>query len=80
MEITVNQWGNSQGIRIPKTLLKKLGADIGTILDANFKDGKVVIEKVKKKKEYDIKDLVKKIESNKPIEVDWGQPKGMEVW
>ena len=32
MNTTLQRWGNSQGIRIPKKIIKSLGAEIGTKL------------------------------------------------
>ena len=81
MILTINQWGNSQGIRIPKELLKRLHAKVGSTLNADFKNGKVVIEKIDQPKEYNIHDLVKQIKKDYINEnIDWGKTEGNEIW
>ena len=81
MILTISKWGNSQGIRIPKDLMKKLHAAIGTTVNAEFHDGKVIIEPVLIQKKYDIHDLVKKIQTkHKQKEIDWGKSEGNETW
>ncbi|GAB6072273.1 AbrB/MazE/SpoVT family DNA-binding domain-containing protein [Venenivibrio stagnispumantis] len=78
--ITINKWGNSQGIRIPKNYLKKLGLDIGDEVEIRIEDEKLIIVPVKKKRKskLDINKLFKeKYEENE--EYNWGQV-GKEIW
>jgi len=78
--ITINKWGNSQGIRIPKNYLKKLGLDIGDEVEIRIEDEKLIIVPVKKKRKakLDINKLFKeKYEGNE--EYNWGQV-GKEIW
>ena len=81
MILTINKWGNSQGIRLPKDLMNKLHATVGMSVNAEFHDGKIIIEPASPKKIYNIHDLVKKIKpQDKQSEVDWGKPEGKEIW
>ena len=78
--ITINKWGNSQGIRIPKSYLKKLGLEVGDEVEIRVEDEKLVIIPVKKKRKpkLDINKLFKeKYEENR--EYQWGKV-GKEVW
>ena len=80
METGRRDWGNSQGIRIPKEYLKQLGITKETLLDISIEDGKIVISKV-----FRHKTLEERIaESGKPLgaseEYDFGEPSGSEVW
>ena len=90
MTTTIQKWGNSQGIRIPKMVLDSV--NWSEILDSvNWSEneqiiiivdnGKLVIEKAKEHKRKNIKELFKDYkEDYKPIEIDWGEPKGEEIW
>lgn len=81
MVVTINKWGNSQGIRFPKELLKKLHAKVGSTLNVEFEDGRVIIEPVDAPPKYNIHDLVKNIKADdRPEEVNWGKSEGKEVW
>ncbi len=78
----IQPWGNSQGIRIPKNLLNESHIKIGEEVDISLRDGKIIIQPVKKiHGRYDIKALVAKMPKDyKPREEDWGKPVGQEVW
>jgi antitoxin MazE len=78
----VKKWGNSQGMRFPKFLLKEAHIDVGDDVNISIKEGKIIIEPVKKRsKKYHIKELVAKMPKDyKPEEVDWGSPAGKEEW
>ena len=81
MVLTINKWGNSQGIRLPKDLMNKLNATVGTSVNAEFQNGKVIIEPVSSPLQYNIHDLVREIEPHYgEDEVDWGKPEGNEIW
>ncbi len=78
----VQQWGNSQGVRIPKSLLVDSHIKVGEEVDISLQDGKIIIEPMKKiHGRFDIKELAAKMPKNyKPKEEDWGDPMGREVW
>ena len=81
MILTICKWGNSQGIRFPKELLKQINADIGTSIDAEYQDGKIIIKPAEPEKKYSIQELVKEIPPDyRQEEVDWGKQEGNEVW
>lgn len=77
MIVTINKWGNSQGIRFPKELLRKLHAKVGSSLNVEYEDGRVIIEPIDTSPKYNIHDLVKKISvDDRPDEVNWGKAEG----
>lgn len=81
MILKINKWGNSQGIRLPKDLMNKLHATVGMSVNAEFHDGKIIIEPASPKKKYNIHDLVRKVKPHQEqSEVDWGKPEGNEIW
>ena len=46
--LRVQKWGNSQGIRLPKKILKDLGIDINDKIEISLNDGEIILRKVKK--------------------------------
>ncbi len=86
MITTLQKWGNSQGIRLPKPLLNALGlkqsAQIQLVLDA--KRGTIVLTAAKpqrkKRGRHRIEDLVSAMPRKyKAEEFGWGAS-GKEVW
>ena len=55
--LRVQKWGNSQGIRLPKKILKDLGIDINDKIEISLNDGEIILKKVKKY--IDLDDLFK---------------------
>lgn len=74
------QWGNSIGVRIPRSLAKRAGIDVDSTVEIDESDEGVIIKPVAKKKEYSLKELVKGITPrNRHGEVDFGLPTGKEL-
>ena len=81
MQATIQKWGNSQGIRIPKAFLEALGMVENDLVELNRVDDNIVITKVKEKKELTLEDIFKDYDGEyKTEEFDWGSPVGKEVW
>ena len=79
MTTTIQKWGNSQGIRIPKFILDALHWSGSEQLVVTVEDDKIIIEKAEKRK--NIKELFADYHGEyTPIEIDWGEPVGEEVW
>ena len=81
MTTTIQKWGNSQGVRIPKILLDTVKWSENEEIKNNAEDGKLIIEKAKEHKRKNIKELFKDYKGDyEPIEIDWGETKGGEIW
>ncbi len=82
MTTKIQKWGNSQGLRISKSLLADAHINVGDAVDVTAKDGIIVISPVKKiRGRHYLKDLVEAIPDNyESEEIDWGKPVGKEVW
>ena len=79
MKSKVQKWGNSLGLRIPKVLAEETNLGEGSSVDIRV-DGSVLIIK-SSKKYYSLSKLLSQITSkNLHSEIDFGQPKGKEVW
>ena len=80
MTVTIQKWGNSQGVRIPKTVLNDLNLSEGQKLDIVIKD-KTIVLKTAAKKRKTIQELFANYEGDyKQEEIDWGVPVGKEIW
>jgi antitoxin MazE len=78
----IQKWGNSQGLRLAKNLLKDANLGIGDEVDISVRDGIMIITPAKKiRGRYALKDLVSRIPKDYQIgEIDWGKPVGGEEW
>lgn len=79
MTTTIQKWGNSQGVRIPKFLLESVDWNESDQLNISVENNKIIIEKVEPRKT--IKELFADFNGEyEPVHVDWGNPEGKEVW
>ena len=80
MTTSIQKWGNSQGIRIPKILLDTVKWNEDEEISIIVEDGKLILEKVKEKRK-NIKELFENYEGEyEPTNIDWGEPEGEEIW
>ncbi len=78
MAITVQKWGNSQGIRIPKAILDSVGWKSDDELVAQAYGNTIVI---KPKHSITLESLFDGYEGNYDEgEIDWGDSVGGEIW
>jgi len=62
MTATISSWGNSQGLRFPKDIMKELSLSVGDKMKVFIENHKIVLEPLREKREkYDINDLVAKL-------------------
>lgn len=79
METSIQKWGNSQGIRIPKFLLDVVHWSENERLSMNASEDRIVITKANSRK--NIMELFADYEDEyTPVELNWGEPVGEEVW
>lgn len=77
---TIQKWGNSQGIRIPRYILDAAQFDFDETVEIDVVDGKIVIKKMAERRKT-IKELFDGFDGEyKEKEIDWGKPVGNEVW
>ena len=88
MYATIQKWGNSQGIRIPKSLLEALGIRENDRVELVQEQDTITIKKAdavphKTLEERLIAFYGKSVEEISRIqseEVDWGKVEGNEAW
>jgi antitoxin MazE len=78
----IQKWGNSQGLRLTKSLLADAQLGVGDEVDIRVKDGTMIVTPAKRiRGKHRLEDLVAHIPENYQTgEVDWGEPVGKEVW
>ena len=80
MTTTIQKWGNSQGIRIPKAILDTVKWTENEKIILVVDNEKIIMEKAKKTRK-NIKELFADYDGEyEPIEIEWGEVKGEEIW
>jgi antitoxin MazE len=75
----VSKWGNSLGLRIPKTVAREVQLGEGDTVQVSVGNGTIMIRPSRPR--YVLDDLVRRITpKNRHHESDWGGPLGDEVW
>ena len=81
MTATISKWGNSQGLRFPKGILKELNLSVGDKIKFLVQENKIVLEPVKKsRKKYSIDELVKQIPDDYKASEEFNNRVGLEEW
>ena len=79
MTTTIQKWGNSQGIRIPKVILDTVKWNENEEIIILVENEKLIIEKANNRK--NIKELFKDYKGKyEPVDIDWGDSVGDEIW
>jgi len=80
MKSTIQKWGNSLAIRIPKSFASQIDLFHGTEIDLVLFENKIQIEPIKNKK-ISLDDLLDKVtKDNIHEEIDTGTSVGKEIW
>lgn len=80
MHATIQQWGNSLALRIPKALARQTRIRKGSPVSLTLENGRFVMKPLARRK-YRLKELVSKITpANRHSETDWGPARGKEIW
>ena len=73
------KWGNSQAVRLPKSILEAAQLTEGDHLEITVEDGHIVLEPEVARPT--LASLVSKItKQNRHKEQNWGRPVGNEIW
>jgi antitoxin MazE len=80
VQTRIQKWGNSLGLRIPRSFAQEAGVGPGSEVDLSVKDGDLVVRPARRRT-YQLKDLLRRVTAkNLHDEVDTGEPAGREVW
>ena len=80
MKAQVKEWGNSQGIRIPKEVLEDAGISLNEVLDITVTKGVILMSKAMRHRTLEERAAEYGGRLNLDGEYDWGEPVGREVW
>jgi antitoxin MazE len=74
----IQKWGNSLGLRIPRSFAKEAGVEAGSEVDLSIRRGDLVVKPARRRK-YRLPELLRGISArNVHAEVDVGTPVGRE--
>ena len=80
MKVRIQKWGNSFGIKIPKSILSDLNINDNDLLTIEINDDKIVISKSKKNKIS----LAEKFQEYEGEDLNdffsWDDARGKEIW
>ncbi len=80
MKATIQKWGNSLALRIPRTVAVELGLEQRSLVELSMTRGTLVLKPAKRARPA-LADLLDKITTeNTHAEVDLGPPQGRESW
>ena len=81
MEAQLKPWGNSQGIRLPKSVLNEAGFLPDETLDVKAENGRIILYRAFRHKTLEERAAEYDGKLNLNGELDWrGDPVGNEVW
>ncbi len=79
MNIKIAKWGNSLGVRIPKSIAEESGLSDGDEIEIATEDNRIII--TPQKPRYTLEQLLEGMgEEHLHSEIDWGKPVGKEQW
>ena len=80
MQTKIQKWGNSLGLRIPKSFAAEAQMEEGSTVDLSVADGELVVKPLRPRK-YVLRDLLRAVSAkNLHGEVDTGDAAGREAW
>lgn len=80
MQVQLKAWGNSQGIRFPKELLKAAGFSLDDVLHAEARDGKIILSRDFQRRSLQERAARYNGQLNLSAEIERDEPVGSEVW
>ncbi|HTY62964.1 MAG TPA: AbrB/MazE/SpoVT family DNA-binding domain-containing protein [Acidobacteriota bacterium] len=80
MQTKIQRWGNSLGLRIPRSFAEEAGVEAGSQVDLSMQDGNLIVRAAKRRR-YRLDELLERVTTkNVHREIDTGEPIGKEVW
>ena len=77
LKTRVSKWGSGLAVRIPKAIAEEWGVKEGTQIELTREGNGVYL----RKRRYDLDEMIESMKgADLHPEVDWGPPRGKEVW
>lgn len=80
MTATVQKWGNSLALRIPRTVAKDIRLQQGSLVEISASNGKLLVSPTGRRKRGLSRLLAGVTRSNLHTELEWGDRVGREIW
>ena len=78
MTATIQKWGNSLALRLPRAVAQQISVEDGDSVELKVDDDTLVIRPARKR--YQLAALLRRMTpENTHAETDWGQPVGKEL-
>jgi len=79
---SLQKWGNSAGIRVPKKVIEQANLKVGEDLSLSIDGRSIVLTPVKTtRRKFKLEEILKGVTPGDiGGELDWGQPVGKEIW
>jgi antitoxin MazE len=79
MVTKLQKWGNSLGVRLPKSIAAQKDLREGSSVSISIANNRIVIESIVE--EVSLKSLLSEVSTNNlHVETDWSDVRGNEVW
>jgi antitoxin MazE len=80
MNATIQKWGNSLALRIPKAVARDTQLQSGSVVNLTVREGKMLVEPVRRTT-YSLGELLKGVsKKNLHASIDTGPAVGRETW
>ena len=80
MQTKIRKWGNSLGLRIPRSFAAEAQVEEGATVDLSVEDGRLLVRPLRVRK-YALSVLLKKVSRrNLHVEIATGRALGREAW
>jgi len=79
MNVTVKKWGNSQAIRLPKSITESLNIKENENVDIKIRNDEIIIKKIRRHKSFEER-MAGYNGDYDFVELDSGKPIGKEVF
>lgn len=80
MRIKIQRWGNSLGLRIPKSFAQRAGVEAGSTVNLSIESGDLVVKPMQRRR-HRLSDLLEGVTSgNIHHGVDTARQVGREIW
>lgn len=87
MKTTLQRWGNSQGVRLPKTMIESLGISIGAplIVEVSGEQALITIKPATESRPIRGRHRIEELIAGSSPDAfdarpDWGKAEGKEAW
>ena len=79
MQATIQRWGNSHAVRLPKNLIDSAGLQENDLVEIIAEKDQITIKK--QKRHLTLQERFAQYDGDGDgTEIDWGDPMGQELW